>query len=94
MAFSVEGDVYLATYAIYTDAADDGRYRTWVHDRTAALARHGGGVYLGDTDFTATTDRFMSEDNLRRLEAIRAGTRPARRLRLLPGRRRRTARRP
>lgn len=73
MAFSVEGDVYVATYLIYTDAADDERYRTRVHEQTAAIARDGGvGVYLGDTDFTRRTDRFLREENLARLEAIRA----------------------
>jgi hypothetical protein len=29
MAFSVEADVYAATYAIYTDPADDARYAGW-----------------------------------------------------------------
>jgi hypothetical protein len=38
MAFSVEADAYVATYAIYADDADDARYRDWVHRRTAALA--------------------------------------------------------
>ncbi len=53
MAFSVEADVYVATYVIYSDPADDARYAEWVHFRTAALAdAHGAGVYLGDTDFT------------------------------------------
>jgi hypothetical protein len=58
MAFSVEGNVYVATYAIYADPADDEKYRTWVHERTADIARHGAGVYLGDTDFTRRQDRF------------------------------------
>ena len=31
MAFSLERDVYLATYAIWSDAADDDRHREWVH---------------------------------------------------------------
>jgi FAD/FMN-containing dehydrogenase len=30
MAFSVEGCVYVATYAIYTEPADDARYTDWV----------------------------------------------------------------
>lgn len=49
MAFSVEAEVYVATYAIYSDPADDARYTQWVHRRTAELAAHGTGVYLGDT---------------------------------------------
>jgi FAD/FMN-containing dehydrogenase len=73
MAFSVEANVYVATYAIYTDPADDARYTGWVHRRTAGLAAAcGAGVYLGDTDFTRRQDRFMSDDAYRRLAAIRA----------------------
>ena len=77
MAFSVQGNVYIATYAIYPDPADDERYRTWVHERTAEIARHGSGVYLGDTDFTRRQDRFLSAPNYRRLEEIRAARDPA-----------------
>ncbi len=73
MAFSVEADVYVATYVIYADPADDARYAEWVHSRTAALAdAHGAGVYLGDTDFTRRQDRFLSDHAYRRLTAIRA----------------------
>jgi hypothetical protein len=77
MAFSVEADVYVATYAIYGDPADDARYLDWVHGRTAALAAHGSGVYLGDTDFTRRQDRFVSDDAYRRLTAIRAKRDPS-----------------
>lgn len=77
MAFSVEGNVYVATYLVYRDAVDDERYRACVHARTAAIAAHGGtGVYLGDTDFTRRQDRFLSDENFVRLEAIRAGRDP------------------
>ena len=77
MAFSVEADVYIATYAIYTEPADDARYTDWVHRRTAALAVHGAGVYLGDTDFTRRQDRFLADDAYRRLAAIRAERDPS-----------------
>jgi FAD/FMN-containing dehydrogenase len=73
MAFSVEGNVYVATYLIYSDPADDERYRETVHSMTAAIARSAGsGVYLGDTDFTRRTDRFLSDAHFKRLQAIRA----------------------
>ncbi|WNM25636.1 FAD-binding oxidoreductase [Demequina capsici] len=81
MAFSIEGNVYVATYLIYPDAADDGMYRERVHSRTAAIARAGGvGVYLGDTDFTARQDRFLSPEHYARLEEIRARRDPAGRI--------------
>jgi FAD/FMN-containing dehydrogenase len=73
MAFSVEANVYVATYLIYGDPADDELYRSRVHRQTAAIAGNGGvGVYLGDTDFTRRPDRFLSGENFRRLEEIRS----------------------
>jgi FAD/FMN-containing dehydrogenase len=72
MAFSVEGRAYLATYAIWPDPADDERHRDWVVRRMGRLAGAvGKGVYLGDTDFTRRPDRFLSDENFRRLEEIR-----------------------
>jgi FAD/FMN-containing dehydrogenase len=72
MAFSIEGRAYLATYAIWPDPADDERHRDWVVSHTERLARTvGKGVYLGDTDFTRRPDRFLSDENYRRLEEIR-----------------------
>jgi FAD/FMN-containing dehydrogenase len=72
MAFSLEADVYLATYAIWTDPADDERHRTWVHGHHARLAREvGEGVYIGDTDFSRRPDRFMAEANFTRLQGVR-----------------------
>jgi FAD/FMN-containing dehydrogenase len=76
MAFSVEGNVYVATYVIYADPADDDRHAAWVHGRTAALAAHGAGVYLGDTDFTRRQDRFLSDAAFARLAAVRAARDP------------------
>jgi FAD/FMN-containing dehydrogenase len=77
MAFSVEGNVYVATYLIYDDDADDEKYRGRVHEKTAALAANGGvGVYLGDTDFTRRPDRFLTDDHFDRLEAIRGARDP------------------
>jgi FAD/FMN-containing dehydrogenase len=72
MAFSVEANVYLATYVIYRDAADDERYADWVHSRTRELAGVGCGVYLGDTDFQRRHDRFGTGQAYRRLGEVRA----------------------
>ncbi|WP_426592389.1 FAD-binding protein [Cellulomonas sp. McL0617] len=81
MAFSVEGNVYVATYLVYRDEADDERYQTRVHEQTAAIARDGGvGVYLGDTDFTRRQDRFLAPGHYARLEAVRAERDPTGRI--------------
>jgi FAD/FMN-containing dehydrogenase len=79
MAFSIEANVYLATYAISAEEADDERLRSWVHDHMGRLAAvEGRGVYLGDTDFTRRPDRFLSPAAYARLEAIRAARDPDR----------------
>lgn len=72
MAFSVEGRAYIATYAIWSDPADDERHREWVVRHTNRLAALGTGAYLGDTDFTRRPDRFLSDENFRRLQEIRS----------------------
>jgi FAD/FMN-containing dehydrogenase len=73
MAFSLEANVYLATYAIWTDPADDERHRSWVHGHHARLADEvGEGVYIGDSDFTRRPDRFLLDDSARRLASIRS----------------------
>jgi FAD/FMN-containing dehydrogenase len=72
MAFSLEAGVYLATYAIWTDPAEDERHRGWVHGHHARLAEAvGRGVYIGDSDFSRRPDRFMADANRLRLEQIR-----------------------
>jgi FAD/FMN-containing dehydrogenase len=76
MAFSLERNVYLATYAIWPHAADDERMRDWVHGQTARLAEVGEGVYVGDSDFTRRPDRYLSDAHAARLAEIRAACDP------------------
>ena len=72
MAFSVEADVYVATYVIYTDPADDARHAEWVHRRGSmaggkpgtpaeAALRYGyGHVAFDVTDLDAAYDRAVA----------------------------------
>ena len=58
---------------------------TWVHERTAAIARDGGvGVYLGDTDFTRRQDRFLSDEHFAPARGDPRDARPGRPLRVVP----------
>ncbi len=76
MAFSLEHNVYLATYAIWTDPADDERMRDWVHGHHARLAEVGEGVYVGDSDFTRRPDRYLSDAHAARLAEVRRSRDP------------------
>ncbi len=78
MAFSMEGNVYIAVYAMNEDPSDDDRVREWVTDRMSDLAPIGKGLYLGDSDFTRRSAKFMTDENYARLEVLRDKWDPSR----------------
>jgi FAD/FMN-containing dehydrogenase len=71
MAFSMEGNVYIAAYVIADDEAHDAECRSWLQARMNDLAPVAKGVYLGDSDFTVRPAKFMADANFARLEALR-----------------------
>jgi FAD/FMN-containing dehydrogenase len=71
MAFSLEGNVYLATYAAWQDERDDARCRDWVTRTYRGLEPIGKGVYTGDADLTRRPDRFLSDGSFARLQELR-----------------------
>ena len=72
MAFSLQTDIYFATYVPWDDPADDERYRDWVGDRMRELEPVTAGQYLGDSDLATRQVKFMADENWRRLGEIRA----------------------
>ena len=54
-----------------TAEADDG-VKDWLQQRMAALAPVAKGLYLGDSDFTRRSAKFMADANFAKLEALRA----------------------
>jgi hypothetical protein len=72
MAFSMEGNVYLAVYAMNASAEDDEMVRSWLAARMAAVAPVSKGLYLGDSDFTRRGAKFMSDENYARVESLRS----------------------
>ncbi|MEU9546940.1 FAD-binding oxidoreductase [Streptomyces mirabilis] len=71
MAFSVEDKTYLAVYGVWEDPADDARYASWPEERMQAMAHLSTGIQLADENLGRRPARFISEDNLHRLDAIR-----------------------
>jgi FAD/FMN-containing dehydrogenase len=78
MALSVQSDIYFATYVIGESPAEDGPCRLWVDDTMRRLTPYSAGCYLGDSDLTVRSDRFMSEAAWNRFRQIRADRDPGR----------------
>ncbi len=79
MAFSMQGDIYVAVYSVWDDPAEDRKHQAWVTDRMHDLEPMGKGIQLADENLAARPFRFMSEENLARLESLRAKHDPERR---------------
>ena len=72
MAFSLQSEIYLASYVLWKDPADDDANREWLRQAMTDLEPVTVGQYLGDSDLATRQLRFMSEENWRRLQEIRA----------------------
>jgi FAD/FMN-containing dehydrogenase len=72
MAFSLQSEIYCATYVIHDDSARDTELRTWLDEAMADMRPVTAGQYLGDSDFTVRQLRFMGDEQWRRLREIRA----------------------
>ena len=77
MAYSVEDDVYIALYASWKDPADDERYAQWPGERMREMEHLATGIQLADENLGARPARFVTDENLRRLDEIRARYDPA-----------------
>ena len=86
MAYSVEDDVYIALYASWRDPADDARYASWPAERMRDMEHLATGIQLADENLAVRPARFVSDENLRRLDEIRAVYDPERRFHSWMGR--------
>nr|WP_246336479.1 FAD-binding oxidoreductase [Flexivirga oryzae] len=71
MAFSLQSEIYLASYVLWADAAHDERCRLWLDRAMAELEPVTVGQYLGDGDLAHRQVRFMSDAAWQRLGRIR-----------------------
>ena len=76
MAFSLQSEIYCATYVIHDDPARDAELRAWLDSAMADMEPVTAGQYLGDSDFTVRQLRFMGDEQWRRLREIRAAYDP------------------
>jgi hypothetical protein len=71
MAFSLQTEIYYATYNLWEDEKDDEMNKTWLKNIINHIAPITAGQYLGDSDFTAHQRKFISNEHFEKLEKIR-----------------------
>lgn len=72
MAFSLEANRYLAAYGEWKHAVDDRRYENWATECMTAMQDHAVGIQLADENLGKRPARFMKDENLVRLDSLRA----------------------
>ncbi len=71
MAFSMEDETYLALYGCWQRAEDDARYAPWAVSNVRRMQHLASGCQLADENLGERPARFVSDDHLQRLDAIR-----------------------
>ncbi len=71
-AISVQGTLYLAAFAGWTEAAHDAEMIAWPAEQMRKLEPFSRGIQLADENLVARPARFLSDENAERLEALRA----------------------
>ncbi|MFT3863208.1 MAG: FAD-binding oxidoreductase [Solirubrobacterales bacterium] len=71
-AISVQGKLYVAAFAGWTDPAEDDRFIPWPAEQMGKLEHLSKGIQLADENLVARPARFLSPENEARLEELRA----------------------
>jgi FAD/FMN-containing dehydrogenase len=72
MAYSLEDEIYLAMYTVWKDPADDDKYSDWARSNMAGMEHLQTGVQLADENLGARPAKFMTDENMAKLDRIRA----------------------
>jgi FAD/FMN-containing dehydrogenase len=76
MAYSVEDDTYIALYAVWSDPANDAANIAWATDHMRAMEPLASGIQLADENLGLRPARFAGEEQMARLDALRAAHDP------------------
>jgi FAD/FMN-containing dehydrogenase len=70
MAFSMQSDIYMATYVVWKDETEDDHNNRWIKHTMTDIASVTKGQYLGDSDFQVHQRKFVSDENWKKLQEI------------------------
>ena len=76
MAYSVEDEIYIALYAVWQDPADDQANIDWATGNMKAMESAASGIQLADENLGRRPARFVTGENLDRLDQLRASHDP------------------
>lgn len=72
MAYSNEDNIYLALYANWKNASDTGKYGDWAANLMQKMSHMSTGIQLADEGLHKRTAPFLSDENLKKMQEIRA----------------------
>ncbi|HEV7774173.1 MAG TPA: FAD-binding oxidoreductase [Conexibacter sp.] len=72
LAYSVEDDTYIALYGVWQDASNDDANIAWVGERMREMEHLSSGIQLADENLGQRPARFVRDENLARLDRVRA----------------------
>ncbi len=76
MAYSLEAEIYLALYTVWHDPADDAKYGDWARSNMAAMSHLASGIQLADENLGQRPAKFATDENMARLDKVRASYDP------------------
>jgi FAD/FMN-containing dehydrogenase len=76
MAFSMEDETYIAVYGGSTNPAQDQATADWATSRMREMEQLASGIQLADENLGRRPARFLSDENLLRLDLVRAAYDP------------------
>lgn len=72
MAYSVEDETYIALYAVWQDPARDEENIEWATGNMKRMENLASGIQLADENLGRRAARFVTDENMSRLDRIRA----------------------
>ena len=72
MAYSKEDKIYLALYSCWKDARDTALYGNWALEMMQKMEHLSVGIQLADEGLHRRPAAFMTDDNMKKVQAIRA----------------------
>jgi FAD/FMN-containing dehydrogenase len=76
MAYSLEAEIYLALYTVWHDPVDDEKYSDWARSNMAAMSHLASGIQLADENLGQRPAPFATDENMARLDKVRAAYDP------------------